>query len=60
MVWNLLNITLVSAAFGALLERRQRRASPRMPLQVPAHIEASDGSLVKCSIDDISAGGFQT
>lgn len=59
MVWNMLNITLVSAAFGALLERRQRRSAPRMPLQAPAQLELGNGSLIKCSVDDISSGGFR-
>ena len=55
MVWCLLNLTLISAAFGALLERRQRRAAPRMPLQVPAEVEAPDGTRATCSIEDISS-----
>ena len=59
MVWNFLNLMLISAAFGALLERRQRRSAPRMPLQVRASIEAPDGTHVPCSIEDISAGGFR-
>jgi cellulose synthase (UDP-forming) len=59
MFWNMVNLTLISAAFGALLERRQRRSAPRMPLQLPADLEAPDGQRIKCSIEDISAGGFR-
>ncbi len=59
MMWNFLNLTLLSAAFGALLERRQRRTAPRMPLEVPAKIESPDGQRIDCSIEDISAGGFR-
>src|SRR5262249_23187842 len=59
MVWNFLNVTLISAAFGALLERRQRRSAPRMPLQVSGTIEAPDGTLIPCAIEDASAGGFR-
>jgi cellulose synthase (UDP-forming) len=59
MVWNLLNITLISAAFGALYERRQRRTAPRMPLNVPAMIEGPDGAPVRCLIEDASAGGIR-
>jgi cellulose synthase (UDP-forming) len=59
LVWNMLNLTLISAAFGALLERRQRRSAPRMPLQVPAVIEAPNGQRLSCTVEDISAGGFR-
>jgi cellulose synthase (UDP-forming) len=59
MAWNFLNITLISAAFGALLERRQRRSAPRMPMQSSARIEAPDGTSVPCSVEDASAGGFR-
>jgi cellulose synthase (UDP-forming) len=59
MMWNFFNITLLSASFGALLERRQRRSAPRMPLQAPAHLEGPDGRLLPCTVDDISAGGFR-
>jgi len=59
MAWNLLNITLISAAFGALFERRQRRSAPRMPLNLPAIIEGPDGAPVRCIIEDASAGGIR-
>lgn len=59
LLWNFINITLISSAFGALFERRQRRTAPRMPLNVPAAIEAPDGSLVRCVIEDASAGGIR-
>jgi cellulose synthase (UDP-forming) len=59
MSWNVLNITLISSAFGALFERRQRRAAPRMPLNLPALIEGPNGVPVRCFIEDASAGGIR-
>jgi cellulose synthase (UDP-forming) len=59
LMWNFLNITLISSAFGALFERRQRRSAPRMPLNIPGLIEAPDGSQVRCVIEDASAGGIR-
>ncbi len=59
MAWNVLNITLISSAFGALFERRQRRSQPRMPINTPAVIEGPDGLPLHCVIEDASAGGIR-
>ncbi len=59
LIWNILNFCLVAAAFGALLERRQRRGAPRMPATTHGSLEAPDGKVYRCNIDDISVGGFR-
>ncbi|WP_019646411.1 UDP-forming cellulose synthase catalytic subunit [Novispirillum itersonii] len=55
LVWNTLNFLTLTAALGALVERRQRRASPRMPAQQTGTVLTGAG--VSCDIDDLSAGG---
>ncbi len=57
--WNCINLGLIMAALGALLERRQRRTTPRMPASVDATFEAPDGKHYRCMIDDVSTGGFR-
>ncbi|GAB3119452.1 UDP-forming cellulose synthase catalytic subunit [Novispirillum itersonii] len=56
LVWNTLNFLTLTAALGALVERRQRRASPRMPAQQSGTVLAA-GAEMPCEIDDLSAGG---
>ncbi|HLO75993.1 MAG TPA: UDP-forming cellulose synthase catalytic subunit [Magnetospirillum sp.] len=56
LLWNLLNFLTLLAALGALVERRQRRSSPRMPAQQKGRV-AMGGDWIGCDIDDLSAGG---
>lgn len=50
------NLTILLAALGALLERRQRRASPRMPEFREAVLEVGDRK-IDCRLQDLSLGG---
>jgi cellulose synthase (UDP-forming) len=56
LLWNLFNFLTLFAALGALVERRQRRASPRMPAHQKGSIRFGEQS-APCDIDDLSAGG---
>ncbi len=59
MGWELFNFSILIGALGALYERRQRRAHPRMPAQMTAEIcfDAAPGWL-PCRVDDLSVGGL--
>lgn len=57
LVWNTFNFVILLGALGALLERRQRRTSPRMPVVEPAIIERHGCPPVACEIEDLSANG---
>lgn len=57
MGWGILNTLLLIAAFGALLERKQRRSHARMPGSEPVLISAGGRSWTG-SIADLSAGGM--
>jgi len=56
MGWSLLNLILVLAALGVLLERRQRRSSPRVSVDLPATLVVDDET-VPCRITDFSVSG---
>jgi cellulose synthase (UDP-forming) len=56
LFWALVNCVLLLAALGALLERRQRRATPRMPASVHAVLVAGENEF-PCEIADLSLGG---
>lgn len=56
MCWAGFNVFILLAAMGALLERRQRRASPRMPANIPARVRVGDKSYV-ATITDLSISG---
>ena len=47
---------MLLAALGALLERRQRRATPRMPASVSANLLVNQ-NIYPCRIADLSLGG---
>lgn len=55
--WNLLNLVITSAALGAVVERRQRRVSPRIPVVLPAEVVAG-AAAVPATILDLSAAGI--
>lgn len=58
--WSVLNLVLLNACIGVLYERKQRRATPRIPTDLVAklHIEGVEGGL-DCRIVDMSAGGVK-
>lgn len=56
MSWECFNFAIMLGAIGALLERRQRRTTPRVPVSLPAVLHAGDLSL-PCEVLDISVGG---
>ncbi len=58
LFWGAVNTTMLLAALGALLERRQRRATPRMPSAVPAEL-VIDETVLPCKLADLSLGGCQ-
>ncbi len=57
MAWELLNLIVLSAALGALYERRQRRAAPRMPANIDAQLQFDGQPLIQCNISDLSGNG---
>jgi cellulose synthase (UDP-forming) len=57
MAWELLNLIVLNAALGALYERRQRRAAPRMPANIDAQLLFDGHPLVQCNINDLSGNG---
>jgi PilZ domain len=56
LFWGLVNCVLLLAALGALLERRQRRATPRMPASIGATLVTGENEF-HCEIADLSLGG---
>jgi cellulose synthase (UDP-forming) len=54
--WELFNFVLVLATLGALLERRQRRHSSRVPVEAPAEL-INDAQHMPCVLRDVSVGG---
>lgn len=56
LFWEVINLVLVVASFGALLERRQRRSTPRMPVELSG-VLVVDGTPMPCRIEDLSIGG---
>lgn len=56
MVWAGFNVFILLAAMGALLERRQRRASPRMPSRSAVKVLV-DGKVYAGVTEDLSIGG---
>ncbi|MDR9468993.1 UDP-forming cellulose synthase catalytic subunit [Marinospirillum sp.] len=57
LLWNLFNFLTVFAALGALLERKQKRAAPRLPIREQGYLRAATGQKVACKLLDISANG---
>ena len=56
MVWGLFNVSILLAAMGALLERRQRRSTPRMPSRTPVKVLLG-GKVYAGVTEDLSIGG---
>jgi len=59
LTWNTFNFFTLLGALGALLERRQRRTTPRMPVLESAEIVTPDGSGIPCRLLDLSASGVR-
>ena len=57
LAWNLFNFITVVAALGALYERRQKRASPRIPVNETGHLAPAGGDGLDCEIADLSSMG---
>lgn len=56
MAWEVFNLTILLGAMGALLERRQRREKPRIPVDLIGTLHC-DGSMIPCCIHDLSVSG---
>lgn len=54
--WTAFNLLILTAALGALYERRQVRSSPRISVEIPAEVEVN-GQKLLCSVQNISLGG---
>lgn len=56
MCWAGFNVFILLAAMGALLERRQRRVTPRMPAEIPVKVRLGEKSYVG-TLRDLSVSG---
>lgn len=56
LFWSLVNSFMLLGALGALLERRQRRGTPRMPALINANLLIEEAEL-PCRVIDLSLGG---
>lgn len=54
--WEIFNLFIIIGALGALLERRQQRATPRVAVDIEAEL-VIDKETFPCRIHDISTGG---
>ena len=59
MGWELVNLILLNAAIGALLESRQRRVSPRIDADLTGQLLFDGHPPIDCRIDDLSDNGAQ-
>lgn len=57
VLWTIINIVLLNGAIGALYERRQLRAQPRIPTNIPALLRVDNHITIPCRISDISVNG---
>ncbi len=55
--WELINFVVLNAAIGALWERRQRRARPRMPADLKGKLFFPGHDPLEVAIHDLSVGG---
>ncbi|MBV9491819.1 MAG: UDP-forming cellulose synthase catalytic subunit [Verrucomicrobia bacterium] len=56
LFWAVVNSTMLLTALGALLERKQRRATPRMPALINTTLLMNETAL-PCRVIDLSLGG---
>ncbi len=59
VIWAIHNLVILAAALAAACERRQRRASPRIPARLPIALRLGDGSSLACVTLDVSRGGVR-
>ena len=57
LFWAIVNMMIILAALGALFEQKQRRAAPRVRMELPARITVA-GSVYDVTLRDLSAGGI--
>ncbi|WP_126975478.1 UDP-forming cellulose synthase catalytic subunit [Frigidibacter oleivorans] len=57
--WAVFNFLLVSLSLRATCEKQQRRASPRIAMQVPAEVTLAGSQAVQATIIDASTSGAQ-
>lgn len=56
LLWEIFNLIILNAAMGALLERKQRRANPRMPADMDGWLFYED-DVLRCRVIDVSVSG---
>lgn len=56
LIWEIFNLIILNAAMGALLERKQRRANPRMPADMDGWLLYAD-DIIRCRVIDVSVSG---
>lgn len=56
MLWSVFNVFILLAAMGTLFERRQRRATPRMPTEMTARVKLGE-KYYAAEIRDLSIRG---
>ncbi|BDG08354.1 UDP-forming cellulose synthase catalytic subunit [Anaeromyxobacter paludicola] len=59
LAWVLHNLVVLAACLGAACERRQVRASPRVPARLPAVLSVAGHAPVACEAVDLSRGGLR-
>jgi cellulose synthase (UDP-forming) len=57
LLWIAHNLVIVAATVAVAWEQRQVRASPRVPVRVPAMLRLESGHTVACQTLDLSQGG---
>jgi cellulose synthase (UDP-forming) len=59
MAWEMVNLILLNAAIGTLLESRQRRARPRVDAELDGELLCDGRPPTPCRVFDLSNGGAQ-
>lgn len=57
LLWNMFNLLTLFAALGVLLEQKQQRAAPRLPVTEQGYLVLENGQRVACKLLDVSASG---
>lgn len=57
LLWTIYNVIILGATVAIAWERRQMRASERIPVKVPASLMLADGRMLVAETTDISQGG---
>lgn len=56
--WNLLNLIIAGCALGVVAERREARASRRVPVNRRCEFQDAEGNWIKGTIVNVSSGGL--